>query len=252
MARTLRHPEYDIVCIGGHDSRVLAQASGHAVREQMISVLDRAPVTRLLLQNSNGTKKWMVRGGRVSAQNMIGPFRDALEAVGASAVSGKVLVVSHAPVAKFLRGILSGDAGDLDEVETRLRTCLTDWGLRNPDWEIDVGTFFSTSGSGYTDYDACITLGDPWPDMDTAIRSQERSGMPSYRRCRQQCRKELVRVEALLGIAHRDKPALLVHTGSVAPEGWSFEEIDWRARGRGRPAAIGRHAKEQDGDRVGL
>ncbi len=200
--------------------RVLCASAGIDVVTITVRVPDGARIERVVM-HSTGTARARLAPGRRVQIDLVRPLlARALDRIPRDA---RTLVVTHKPVADALRG---GELADL--LAGRVRV---------PD---DVAHFGAVKGiDRWRAHDACVTLGDPWPDIGLAREQARVLGLDTERHLRHIARAELAQAHGRLRAPSRSTPATLVHVGVVAPLGWTAEQTAVELRASGRPRAHG-------------
>lgn len=150
---------------------------------------DGAPVRRVLLQTTGGTRANWVRRGN--------PPAGLLAAALTEAGTGNVAVVTFKALTPWARRWLDQHAPHVALGHYGALRGLDDW-------------------SGY---DALITLGDPTPNLDLIARTCPDTESVEERAAALAC-AELEQAHGRLRTVHRDTPCAQIHVGRLVPAGW--------------------------------
>lgn len=171
---------------------------------------DGAPIARtlLLLQKAN-RRGWAEQG--------------SLDA----AIRAAAAWIREAPVEAV--GVVT-----FQHVEARVRRLLREElaGVR-----VEVAHYGAVRGlDAWRDFDAVVTLGDPWPNLDHVARELGGEAPEGARndRAEARARAELEQAHGRLRTVHRSKPGRALHVGALLPGGW-VEPIEIRRPAAGRP-----------------
>lgn len=230
------------------DPRLVERVLGEAPREVRVAVRDGAPVRRVFVPWSHGTRRGVllpevdgVRGIRWDAVR--GPAREAIAlALEGVPRGGRVALLTFRPLAQLLERVWNGAARDAGEVvdseALEMLAPLVAHGVT-----FCTGYFGNLRGqNGWREADGLVVLGSPWPNKG-ASRSMARAlGLEGAEEdvALHATRAELEQAVGRLRAPRRTSAAVVVVAATVPPlaadRRWEVREL--RA---GRPPAADHH-----------
>ena len=230
------------------DPRLVERVLGEAPREVRVAVRDGAPVRRVFVPWSHGTRRGVllpevdgVRGIRWDAVR--GPAREAIAlALEGVPRGGRVALLTFRPLAQLLERVWRGAARDAGEVvdseALEMLAPLVAHGVT-----FCTGYFGNLRGqNGWREADGLVVLGSPWPNKG-ASRSMARAlGLEGAEEdvALHATRAELEQAVGRLRAPRRTSAAVVVVAATVPPlaadRRWEVREL--RA---GRPPAADHH-----------
>lgn len=200
--------------------RALCTRAGVGLMTMTLRVPDGAPVRRDILYSANASRSKLAPGRRVEV-GLVEPL--IVRALGRVPEGARALLVTHKPIADALR------RGELREVLAGR--------VHVPE---DVAHYGAVRGiDRWRDHDACITVGDPWPEIGAARERARVLGIDPDAHARDAARSELTQAHGRLRDPSRSHPAIHVHVGALAPFGWTTANATIEVRGAGRPRRTG-------------
>jgi hypothetical protein len=230
------------------DPRLVERVLGEAPREVRVAVRDGAPVRRVFVPWSHGTRRGAllpeadgVRGIRWDVVR--GPAREAIAlALEGVPRGGRVALLTFQPLAQLLERVWTGAARDAgEEVDPEARALLEP--LEAHGVTFCTGYFGNLRGqNGWREADGLVVLGSPWPNKG-ASRSMARAlGLEGAEEdvALHATRAELEQAVGRLRAPRRTSAAVVVVAATVPPlaadRRWEVREL--RA---GRPPAADHH-----------
>ena len=224
------------------DPRLVERVLGEAPREVRIAVRDGAPVRRVFIPWSHGTRRGAllpeadgVRG--IRWDDVRGPAREAIAlALEGVPHGGKVALLTFQPLAQLLERVWRGEV--VDPEARALLAPLVAHGVT-----FCTGYFGNLRGqNGWREADGLVVLGSPWPNK-SASRSMARAlGLEGAEEdvALHATRAELEQAVGRLRAPRRTSAAVVVVAATVPPlaadRRWEVREL--RA---GRPPAADHH-----------
>jgi hypothetical protein len=164
-----------------------------------LTVPDGAAITRTILYTIAATRSKLAPRRTVDWTGVRALLARALDAV--RVLDGRTLVIAYKSIADGLR---AGKLADLLGERT------------------DVAHFGAVRGLDvYREHAACITLGDPIPEIGEEHERASVLGLDGDSHIRAIARAELAQAHGRLRDPSRSTPATHVHVGMVAPLGWT-------------------------------
>lgn len=213
--------------------------AGKPVREIRLSLPDSAPVTRTVVVNFNGLRKYMLAGGRPTWKNITGPLRDAvLRAEVAAARS--VLIVTYKPVAEAMKELQQRRAVPADKDARRIQDLLRDLEepIDGPGRNVYIEHYPLKGTNAFETVDMVVTLGDAWDNKGAASFKAKWLGLPSDRMYRKWARAQLGQAHGRARPGQRDKPLTCMHYGTVVPDSWTVGGAEGEKYTRSSPAPV--------------
>lgn len=233
-ARTLR--SHGGVVLDATPTLPLLEAVFPKVRVVRIGAADGAACTREIHYREGATRsQWSPRGGMVRWDRVLAVLEQALARL-RKADAKRVLVVTYtnietalnsAPPAK-VKAALEAFCGEGREIAFRHYGP----GIRGLD--------------EWSAFDAFVTLGDPWADVDGVHELCAAANADPERVSVAFARADLAQAHGRARDPQRTTPATHLHYGAIAPEGWSASNTTIVCVGRGRKAAHAMSAAEFD------
>lgn len=224
------------------DPRLVERVLGEAPREVRVAVRDGAPVRRVFIPWSHGTRRGAllpeadgVRG--IRWDDVRGPAREAIAlALEGVPRGGKVALLTFRPLAQLLERVWNAEA-----VDPEARALLEP--IKAHGAEFATGYFGNLRGqNGWREADGLVVLGSPWPNK-SASRSMARAlGLEGAEEdvALHATRAELEQAVGRLRAPRRTSAAVVVVAATVPPlaadRRWEVREL--RA---GRPPAADHH-----------
>ena len=226
------------------DPRLVERVLGEAPREVRVAVRDGAPVRRVFVPWTHGTRRHCLGAeGEVRWEEVRGPAREALAlALEGVPRGGRVALLTFRPLAQLLERVWNGAARDAGEVvdpeALELLAPLVAHGAT-----FATGYFGNLRGqNGWREADGLVVLGSPWPNK-SASRSMARAlGLEGAEDdvALHATRAELEQAVGRLRAPRRTSAAVVVVAATVPPlaadRRWEVREL--RA---GRPPAADHH-----------
>ena len=226
------------------DPRLVERVLGEAPREVRVAVRDGAPVRRVFVPWTHGTRRHCLGAeGEVRWEEVRGPAREAIAlALEGVPRGGKVALLTFRPLAQLLERVWNGAARDAGEVvdpeALELLAPLVAHGAT-----FATGYFGNLRGqNGWREADGLVVLGSPWPNK-SASRSMARAlGLEGAEDdvALHATRAELEQAVGRLRAPRRTSAAVVVVAATVPPlaadRRWEVREL--RA---GRPPAADHH-----------
>lgn len=214
---------------------------GHSLSVERLDAADRAPVKRIMLHSTNATRRALIqrigtRWDRVGPQLVRALSRLAeWERVESIRVSWLLLVLF-----KPLHDALV-ELGGIEHIpHDGAREVFARWRIERR--KIDLEYHGRLEGRDtWREADACLTLGDPFPNIDALDAESSLLGLGTEQRqerIRDRTAARLAQAHGRLRAPSREKPAILIHVGSVPPTGWNQQNATVESIGRGRLPAI--------------
>jgi len=220
------------------DPRLVERVLGEAPREVRVAVRDGAPVRRVFVPWSHGTRRHCLGAeGEVRWDEVRGPAREALAlALEGVPRGGRVALLTFRALAQLLERVESGEVVDPEALE--LLAPLKAHGVT-----FCTGYFGNLRGqNGWREADGLVVLGSPWPNKG-ASRSMARAlGLEGAEEdvALHATRAELEQAVGRLRAPRRTSAAVVVVAATVPPlaadRRWEVREL--RA---GRPPAADHH-----------
>ncbi len=224
------------------DPRLVERVLGEAPREVRVAVRDGAPVRRVFVPWSHGTRRGVllpevdgVRG--IRWDDVRGPAREAIAlALEGVPRGGRVALLTFRPLAQLLERVWRGEV-----VDPEARALLEP--IKAHGATFATGYFGNLRGqNGWREADGLVVLGSPWPNKG-ASRSMARAlGLEGAEEdvALHATRAELEQAVGRLRAPRRTSAAVVVVAATVPPlaadRRWEVREL--RA---GRPPAADRH-----------
>lgn len=222
---------------------VYAKIVGYDPPLHRFAAADGAPIQRTLLRTRGATRtSWLDDGQLVVGPSLVRAVRGLVDWVLERPETRRIGIVAWKVLEFALRAALGEDvADDWGELKQRpeelppIRAELAPILARLPE-RPTLGHFGALRGlDGWRDFDAVITLGDPWPNLGDVQHEVDFLGLEDWEaRAEELCRAELEQALGRLRTVHRAKPGRLLHVGAVLPGGWG-EDVEMRAEPEGRP-----------------
>lgn len=246
LLRALKRTGPTVIMDATPDLAALGAISPRDVVTYQQAVADGAPVHRTLLSVRGAAKRYLAPHGQVNWARFGPLLSESLVSAGATA--GKnVLLITHKACAEALRqcGVHVPHARLARILRRRQQagaaTAIAHYGAIKGKNEFD--------GIAWSELDAVVTVGDPWPDIGRARRENELLGLGgdiAERRTRQLAAAELAQAHGRLRAPRQTKAVRAVHAGRVAPLGWHQGNCDAATLPEGRPV----HATEMTLDEL--
>lgn len=194
----------------------LCTAAGIDLVTVTLRVPDGAKHTREILYSTRASRSALAPG-KVARWKEVRPIlARALDAV--RDVQGRILLVTFKLIAD---GIRKGKLADL---------------LAPFEGRIDVAHYGAIRGlNAWRENEACITVGDPWPELGSVREQAKVMGVDAEAHLRQLARAELAQAHGRLRDPSRSTKATHVHLGAVAPQGWTTKATTLHVTPDGRP-----------------
>lgn len=183
------------------------------------AVGDGAPVERVVVESRSATRSGWLAHGRANAKNIVGPLRRALAVVCEDPARVALGVVTFAGLQPEIEAAWRGDG--------ELAALFELWRRRGG----SVGFMHYGNVRSRNDFEGCdavLTLGDPFPNVDTHRLRCEVAGLNFDEDYVRACRDELTQACGRIRAPRRTRPGLLVHVGGVLPGDWEEETMEIR------------------------
>ena len=220
------------------DPRLVERVLGEAPREVRVAVRDGAPVRRVFVPWTHGTRRHCLGAeDAVRWEEVRGPAREAIAlALEGVPRGGKVALLTFRPLAQLLERVWNAEA-----VDPEARALLEP--IKAHGAEFATGYFGNLRGqNGWREADGLVVLGSPWPNK-SASRSMARAlGLEGAEDdvALHATRAELEQAVGRLRAPRRTSAAVVVVAATVPPlaadRRWEVREL--RA---GRPPAADHH-----------
>jgi hypothetical protein len=226
------------------DPRLVERVLGEAPRVVRVAVRDGAPVRRVFLPWSHGTRRHCIeREGGICWAEVRGPAREAIAlALEGVPRGGRVALLTFRPLAQLLERVWTGAARDAGEVvdpdALELLAPLVAHGVT-----FATGYFGNLRGqNGWREADGLVILGTPWPNAGASRSTARALGLEGAEEdvARHEAKAELEQAVGRLRAPRRTSAAVVVVAATVPPldadRRWEVREL--RA---GRPEAADAH-----------
>lgn len=223
---------------------VMAKVVGYEPAMHVFEARDGAPVERVLLRTTSGTRAAWLPGGRIHVARVTGAVRAAVDwALERPGPLGLITFLALELALRAARGEdvrgAWGKAGQRVEDLELIRTSLGPELARLAGLRVELGHYGAMRGlDGWKDLDAVITLGDPWKNLGDVQHEVDFLELPGgwEARVEAQARAELEQAHGRLRVVHRTRPARQLHVGALVPGGWP----SWATRRPpdGRPVSV--------------
>jgi hypothetical protein len=211
------------------DALRVVRPDAHVVH---LDVADGAPCTRTLLYWGKGARRFLVPSGAVDEALLADALVHTLRRLPVDCRN--VLIVTHMPVADHLRNKryrAPALQSVVREYERRGEFRIEHYG------RIEGRNTFE--GLSWSDLDAVVTIGDPWPNVDSVAREVRvlRLKTTPSERLQHLAEAELAQAHGRLRAPRRTRPGTMIHVGRVIPLGWhggntTVDGLSWgRPRG---------------------
>jgi hypothetical protein len=223
---------------------VMAKVVGYEPPMHTFAAPDGAPVERVLLRTTSGTRAGWMPGGVLHVGRVAQAVRAAVD--WALEHPGPLGIITFIPVELALRAALGQDVriawgrarlgvAVLELVKATLEPELARLG----GVRLELGHYGAMRGlDGWKDLDALVTLGDPWKNLGDVQHEVDFLGLDGgwEARLEAQARAELEQAHGRLRTVHRTRPARQLHVGALVPYGWP----SWATRRptEGRPVGV--------------
>lgn len=226
------------------DPRLVERVLGEAPQVVRVAVRDGAPVRRVFLPWSHGTRRHCIeREGGICWPEVRGPAREAIAlALEGVPRGGRVALLTFRPLAQLLERVWTGAARDAGEVvdpdALELLAPLVAHGVT-----FATGYFGNLRGqNGWREADGLVVLGSPWPNKGASRSTARALGLEGAEEdvAMHATRAELEQAVGRLRAPRRTSAAVVVVAATVPPlaadRRWEVREL--RA---GRPPAADHH-----------
>jgi hypothetical protein len=189
-----------------------------------LAVVDGATVIRRALYRPRASRAHLLKNKEPVWSRVRQLLSQALERVG-EAEGQKLLVVSY-------KAVIEGLKRPTNPCADLLAEWVTDGG------QIDFTHYHAQRGlNSWKEFDACVTIGDPWPDVESFGERAEELEVEHDEYLRRFAARELAQTHGRLRAPSRKAPAFLLHLGTVAPSDWHDGNAEVETQQAGRPPA---------------